>query len=66
MARNQRDYKTLNKMARYLRRPRTVEELQERFDLQRRTTYRWLEYLQEEGHDVVQRKMEGTTRFAVL
>jgi predicted DNA-binding transcriptional regulator YafY len=61
-----RDTKSLISLAAYLERPRTLQEICDRYDLSERTAYRWLDYLREDGIEVASIKSKGELKFRVL
>ena len=50
-------------MSRYLEKPRTVEQVTARFDISERTAYRWMQYLKDDGLDIMSRRDDGVIRF---
>jgi DNA-binding transcriptional ArsR family regulator len=52
-----RDLKSLERLRAYLEtKPRTIEQIETKFDLSRRGAYRWLDYLREDGIAVITQK----------
>lgn len=43
----------------------TIAQIMDRFDVSRRTAFRWLEYAEAEGHDVVKRGSGGETKYHI-
>lgn len=54
------DLDTLYAVGAYLRKPRTLADIMRKGGLTRRTAYRWLDYLQERGYDIVRRTSPQT------
>ena len=52
----QRDLAGLKRLRRYLKHPRTLDDIETKFGMSRRTTYRWLDYLLTDGVDILSRK----------
>ena len=48
------------------KKPRTIEQLMARFDLSRRTAFRWIEYAETEGYDVIKRGSGEETTYQIL
>jgi len=62
-----RDTKKLLSLSTYLERPRTLEEICHRYGLSERTTYRWLDYLRQDGKEVVtMKRLDGQRAFRIL
>lgn len=63
-----RDSKKLNTLGRHLKRaPKTIPQIMKLMSISERSAYRWIRYLEEEGHDVVHRRdEEGVVRYSVL
>ena len=60
-----RDEKGLERLVRFLTRPRTVEQICDRFDLSERSAYRWLDYLKEDEHEIISRKRADGVAFSI-
>jgi DNA-binding transcriptional ArsR family regulator len=65
-----RDHRRLKHLRAYLKNPRTLDDIEGRFSLSRRTVYRWLDYLREDGAVIISRKdftwMPPVKSFSVL
>jgi transposase len=48
-----RDAPGLRRLRAFLRKPRTLWEIEKQFGLSPRTAYRWLDYLREDGERVI-------------
>lgn len=59
------DTKLLKKLKKWLEQktPRTVEEMEDKFDISRRTVYRYLELLREDGVVIRRADWSRPTRF---
>ena len=53
-------------MARWLKKPRSLDEITERFDIGRRSVYRWLRYLEEDGYEYASKTKDGNVYFFVV
>lgn len=60
-----RDERGLLRLTKYLKRPRTIEEIRDHFELSERSVYRWFEYLRGEGEIILSRRIEGEVRFSL-
>ena len=63
-----KDLSALDMLARHLRRgPRTIPRIMQLMRISERSAYRWIQYLEERGDDVVRRKgSDGLVHFSVL
>ena len=55
----------LKRFAKALRKPRTMEQLVDRFDVDRRTVYRWMRELEGEGCLVVRVGLGRPTKYQI-
>jgi predicted DNA-binding transcriptional regulator YafY len=60
-----RDEAGLSALAKFLGKPRTIEEIRERFELSERCAYRWMDYLKAKGADIVVRHEGKRVTFGV-
>ena len=60
------DKKLLTAIKRWLRSPRTVEEIELHFDVSRRTVYKYLGLLRKEGVDIRRISWERPTMYKVF
>ncbi len=58
-----RNDRAIERLGRYLERPRTVGQVTERFSISERTAYRWMQYLKDDGIDIMSRRDDGVIRF---
>ena len=58
-----RNDRAIDRLSRYLEKPRTVEQVTARFDISERTAYRWMQYLKDDGLDIMSRRDDGVIRF---
>ncbi len=56
----------LKQLLKQLRRPRTMDHLTEHFDVDRRTVYRWMQTLQDDGRAVARVGIGRPTQYQIL
>lgn len=61
-----RDDKSLIQLMDFLKQPRSIEDIRERFKLSERSAYRWMDYLRDANQDIVSKKEEGVVVFRII